>query len=66
MKKEYYAVVADILKKRYSEEQILELQTNASSTHEYLKDNATFEEWIADFCLDQIQELFEEYEVDFE
>ena len=66
MNKEYFNTVVDILNKRYSKEAINEVQGGASGYLEHLKDRNKFEEWLADYCLDSIQDLFEQYEVDWE
>jgi hypothetical protein len=66
MNKKYFNTVVEILNKRYSKEAINEVQKFASDYSGNLKDRNKFEEWLADYCLDSIQDLFEQYEVDWE
>jgi hypothetical protein len=63
-KKKYFTIVTEILEERFGKDKIDLLRENAiGDGHDELEDRSAYEEWVADFCLDQICDLFEDYGV---
>ena len=50
--------------KAHGEDTIKSLQNQAAKNHKELKSNDAFAEWLADYAIESVGELFEEYNID--
>ena len=56
--------IAAKIREAYSARHLKKLQKNASKCYAELKDPVKFNEWIVSYCVEAVEELFEEYEVE--
>ena len=50
--------------KAYGEDAVKSLQNQAKKDHKELENNDAFAEWLADYAIQSVLELFDEYNVD--